>query len=82
METDPFVKTAATQNILVDPLYFDERAACALTVKGANLLKQFCAAKMLPSEPSREEFVNIIKREGTEFSAAWRKERGIDDIKL
>ena len=48
LEVDPCIKTAPDNtNIFIEPLYLDERAGCTLTVKGANLLKQFIAAGIL-----------------------------------
>ena len=82
LEVDHFLKTAPCEDLIFDPLYYDERASCALSVKGGNLRKQFIAARVIPAEPTREEFVNAIKIYGTDFSAAWKKEKGIDGMKL
>ena len=83
LEVDPCIKTAPDNtNIIIEPLYFDERAGCTLTVKGANLLKQFIATGILDESPTREQFLNAIRTEGDQFDEAWRKARGIEDIRL
>ena len=83
LEVDPCIKTAPdNSNIFIEPLYLDERAGCTLTVKGANLLKQFTAAGILKDSPSREQFCDAIRTEGDQLDHAWRKARGIEDIRL
>ena len=83
LEVDPCIKTAPdNSNIFIEPLYLDERAGCTLTVKGANLLKQFIAAGILNESPSREQFCDAIRTETDQLDDAWRKARGIEDIRL
>ena len=82
LETDMFIKTTAEKHLIVDPLYFDDRAANVLTVNGANMLKQLVEAKAIPDPPTREEFLNAVKREGGALNSAWRNSKGIEKIKL
>ena len=82
LETDPFVKTTAEKHLIVDPLYLDDRAANVLTVHGANLLKQLIEARLIPNPPTREQFLDAVKREGGVLSSAWRSEHGIQKIKM
>ena len=77
-----FVKTTAEKHLLVEPLFFDERAASVLTVNGDNILKQLIEADLVQVHPTREDFLNAVKREGGTLNSAWRNRRGIEKIKL
>ena len=82
LETDMFVKTTAEKHLMVEPLFFDERAACVLTVNGDNILKQLVEAKVVDVHPTREDFLSAVKHEGGNLNSAWRNRRGIEKIKL
>ena len=82
LETDMFVKTTAEKHLLVEPLFFDERAASVLTVNGDNILKQLIEAKLVKVHPTREDFLNAVRHEGGNLNSAWRNRRGIEKIKL
>ena len=82
VEVDPYVKTAATKNVILDPIYYDDRAASALTVKGTNLLKQFKAAGIVPNKPNRDELIQAITTRGEDFSNVWREQNNCADLKL
>ena len=82
LETDMFVKTTAEKHLLVEPLFFDERAACVLTVNGTNILKQLLETNLVQPNPTREQFLNAVAHAGGTLNSAWRNAHGIDKLKL